>query len=192
MEKAPRAGEIFYVTKDKPYQVITLGIHKETCERMVIYQALFGDYGTFVLPLSKFMEEIYAASDGTKVPRNGVKEPCGTPEIPPADEKSDCRTGDITDKMTVEKDEDSLNAEKPPKPETDDKISEILLKFLDADSYTEKLEILTTNIKKIDNRLINDMAASLDCIVEDGPIDKRQQELIYCLKQLSRFEVRNR
>ena len=76
--------------------------------------------------------------------------------------------------------------------DSDDKVNEILLRFLDAGSYTEKLEIITTNIKAIDDRLINDMAASLDCIVEDGPVEQRLQELIYCLKQLSRFEVRGR
>ena len=58
MEKTPRAGEIFYLTKDKPYQIITFRIHKETCESMVNNQALFGDYSTLVLPLSKLMEEL--------------------------------------------------------------------------------------------------------------------------------------
>lgn len=38
--------------------------------------------------------------------------------------------------------------------------------------------------------MINDMAASLDCTIEDGPLEQRLQELIYCLKQMSRFEDR--
>lgn len=156
MEKTPRAGEIYYLTKDKPYQIITMGIHKETCQSMVIYQALFGDYATFVLPLSKFMEEL---------------------PVPTID---------------MQKPENNLNTAKETESDSKDKVNEVLLRFLDADSYTGKLEIITTNTKAMDNRLINDMAASLDCTVEDGPIDYRLQELIYCLKQLSRFEVRRR
>ncbi len=71
-----------------------------------------------------------------------------------------------------------------------EQINEILLGFLDADSYSSKLEIISSNIKAMDNRLINDMAASIDCTVDDGPIDQRLDGLIYCLKQLSRFEIR--
>ncbi|NLJ97431.1 MAG: DUF1653 domain-containing protein, partial [Clostridiales bacterium] len=48
--------------------------------------------------------------------------------------------------------------------------------------------VITTNLDEIDDRLINNMAVSLDCTVEDGPLDQRLQELIYCLNQKSRFE----
>ena len=180
MEKTPRAGEIFYLTKDKPYQIITFGIHKETCESMVIYQALFGDYSTFVLPLSKFMEELYTISS---------KEHADAVKIQRLENASDEHP---VNEQTNEKNNDTSFTAKMAVTDSDDKVNEILLRFLDAGSYTEKLEIITTNIKAIDDRLINDMAASLDCIVEDGPVEQRLQELIYCLKQLSRFEVRGR
>lgn len=165
MDKTPRAGEIFYLTKDKPYQIITLGIHKETCESMVIYQALFGDYGTYVLPLSKFMDEVKGGANYKKG-NNDTDTKLGTEQ-----------TKDVQD---VPQEQD----------DSQDKINGILLNFLDADSYSKKLEVITSNIKAIDDRLINDMAVSLDCTVDDGPIDQRLHGLIYCLKQLSRFDVK--
>jgi hypothetical protein len=164
MEKTPRAGEIFYLTKDKPYQVITLGIHKETCESMVIYQALFGDYGRYVLPLSKFMDEVTGGATYEKSNND-------------TDTKQD--NDQIEDRQSVSHEEDSQDA-----------INEVLLSFLEADSYSDKLEVITSNIKEIDDRLINDMAVSLDCTVNDGPIDQRLHGLIYCLKQLSRFDIK--
>lgn len=168
MEKAPRPGEIFYLTKDKPYQIITMGIHKETCESMVIYQALFGDFKTFVLPLSKFVKEMQR--EGSLV--------CFTETEAPDNMKKESEK----DVASCTTDNDSRKSQ--------DKVDNILLSFLDADTYSQKLEIITTNIQAIDNRLINNMAASLDCTIEEGPLDHRLQELIYCLKQMSRFEDR--
>lgn len=177
MEKTPRAGEIFYLTKDKPYQIITMGIHKETCESMVIYQALFGDYATLVLPLSKFMQEVQGYD--TKVVRDTTNR---KNDIEDTVSHSDNKQTNIqTENKAGDTEADLYN-----------QVNKILLTFLDTDSYSGKLEVITTNIKAIDDRLINDMAASLDCTVEDGPMDKRIQELIYCLRQLSRFEVRRR
>lgn len=170
MDKTPRAGEIFYLTKDNPYQIITMGIHKETCENMVIYQALFGDYGTYVLPLSKFMDEIKGKAEKTLF-----------------NEKEE------TDKSLsneIEENDKTIFNDKEEADESQGEINSILLSFLEADSYSSKLEVITSNMKAIDDKLINNMAASLDCTVDDGPIDQRLHGLMYCLKQLSRFEIR--
>lgn len=164
MNKTPRSGDIFYLEQDKPYQIITVGIHKETCESMVIYQALFGEYGTYVLPLSKFMDEV----NRTAVDKKQEEIPRKEQDIKIEAAESAVGTSDISQ----------------------NRVNEILLQFLDADSYSKKLEVISSNIKAIDDRLINDMAVSLDCTVDDGPIEQRVQGLVYCLKQLSRFEVK--
>jgi hypothetical protein len=167
----PRAGEIYYLTKDKPYQIITIGVHKETGESMVIYQALFGDYKTYVLSLPKFMEEMHILAFHKQNP----------------DDNSD--TDQVKDQIN-NSDDNSTYLHNEVDGSSGERINELLLRFLDEGSYTRKLEIITTNKKAIDDRLINDMAASLDCTIEDGPMAQRLQELIYCLEQLSRFEVR--
>ncbi|TAH75121.1 MAG: DUF1653 domain-containing protein [Anaerolineaceae bacterium] len=179
MEMTPRPGEIFYLTKDKPYQIITIGIHKETCESMVIYQALYGEFNTFVLPLSKFLEEVQQEASKERTPIFNEQKHNNDIDANPDNEQANMQADD-TLHIVEETDDSHIN----------NKVNETLLSFLDADSYTKKLEVITTNIKALDNRLINDMAASLDCTVEDGPMDQRLQELIYCLKQLSRFEVK--
>jgi hypothetical protein len=40
------------------YQVIGVSRHSETLEELVVYQALYGNYGLWVRPLSMFLETI--------------------------------------------------------------------------------------------------------------------------------------
>jgi len=69
-------------------------------------------------------------------------------------------------------------------------VNALLLKFLDAPTYSKKLEVISSNTKHLNDRLINDMAVAIDCMVEDGPLDQRIHELIYCLQAMCRFEDR--
>jgi len=53
--------------KGKHYSVFALSRHSETLEDLVVYQALYGDYGIWVRPLDMFQEEIIV--DGKARPR---------------------------------------------------------------------------------------------------------------------------
>ncbi|WMJ23836.1 DUF1653 domain-containing protein [Paludicola sp. MB14-C6] len=44
--------------KGNEYRVIGLARHSETLEEMVVYQALYGEYGLWVRPLSMFLETV--------------------------------------------------------------------------------------------------------------------------------------
>ena len=44
--------------KGNPYQVIDIVRHSETQEEMVLYKALYGDFGLWVRPLAMFAETI--------------------------------------------------------------------------------------------------------------------------------------
>lgn len=53
--------------KGKDYQVIGMATHSETLEPMVVYRALYGEYGLWVRPASMWNELVEV--DGEMVPR---------------------------------------------------------------------------------------------------------------------------
>lgn len=112
MERIPRPGEFYRHFKDKLYQIITIGTHSETGEEMVVYQALYGTYGTYVRPLSMFTSEV----DHEKYPH-------------------------VTQKYRFEK-VDSPNSRPDEEEQEIQAPNKNLLAFLDARTYHEKLEVL--------------------------------------------------
>lgn len=53
--------------KGRDYEVLSMARHSETGEDLVVYRALYGDYGTWVRPASMFTEMVTV--DGVEAPR---------------------------------------------------------------------------------------------------------------------------
>ena len=180
IERLPKPGEIYRHYTDKLYQIIVIATHTETGEKLVVHQALFGNFEILVKPMVLFLKKV---------------DPVQYPEVQQQFEFELHRKEEIVLEVPLSTKVNDMNAETI---EVNDQVKEssisegsvnvILLDFLDAESYQKKLEILSCNRKHMDDRLINDMAVSLDCTVNEGPIEERIQGLMSCLQAMSRFE----
>lgn len=204
MEKRriPKPSEIYIHFKDNLYQIITVAIHSETNEPMVVYQALYGDFKTYVRPLEMFLSEV----DHVKYPNilqkyrfelrsleenklEGILEQetnqINTNHLVDETEQLSAKPTELFSDRVAVVSKESVDVET-----VEGSVNAILLMFLDAESYSRKLDVITSNVKHLNDRLINDMAVSLDCAVDEGPIDQRIHGLINCLQAMCRFEDR--
>lgn len=193
MPRTVKKGEIYRHFKGNLYQIVGIAKDSETQKDVVIYQALYGDMGLWVRPYDMFLSEV----DHEKYPEvtqkyrfellsqlacNNAPEPAvsATPTTHVTNEIP------VTSKMPEEKkaefDSTGNNAD------SEDTPDERLLKFLDSDTYKEKLDCLAMFKKTIDDRLINDIAAALDLTVDEGDIETRYRSLRSALEILAKFE----
>ena len=178
MKREVRPGQFYKHFKDKLYQIITVAEHSETGEQLVVYQALYGDFRTYVRPYEMFVSEV----DREKYPNVSQKyrfelinsENFGNTEAKP-EKKEEVAT--VEEVVSADEQDGELAGINPD-----------LLAFLDLDTLSEKLEMLKDLRKRIDDHLLDSIAASLDIVVEDGPLPQRYQEVLNCLETMEHFE----
>lgn len=185
MERTPRPNEIYQHFKGNLYKVITLATHSETGESMVVYQALYGDFQVFVRPLEMFVSkvdhdkypQVKAEYRFTLVPQILGQ---GAPEEEPLPTEPEEEKGMNGDSF---RQEENLWME-----EEEAVLDPLLMKFLDADTYEDKLNILVGLQSRITDDMLNTIAVSLDLELEEGELEERYQTLKNCLITLEKYE----
>lgn len=169
-------GDKFRHFKNKMYQIVAVAYHSETGEKMVVYQALYGDYKVYVRPYDMFMSEV----DRDKYPDAVQKY-----------RFEKIQDGDICEERTATTGADcaQAGAEEPEgRDELPEGVNPLLLEFFDREGCKEKIEYLNSIKNKIDDKLISDIAVSMDFTVGEGALDERLESLLYCLRMKARFE----
>ncbi len=165
MERELVIGGFYRHFKNKLYQVKGIAYHSETKEKMVVYQALYGDYSLYVRPYDMFMSEV----DHVKYP----------------DVKQIYRFEQVYLDGTQSQD----NQAETSKPQTQEELVDSrLIRFLDIDTYQEKLKYLETIKDNLDDKIIDAMAASLDTEVPQGKIYDRFVSLKKVISAHAKYE----
>ncbi len=237
MRTIPIPQEIYRHFKGNLYQILTVAQHSETGEEMVVYQALYGDFKTYVRPLAMFMEK----TDRIKYPEAGQEyrferiDKAGMPKKA-AERNADAgterkgETAGIEPERKVDREAGNGNREERiterngsgaeriaeqggnsvggtteesgnREGQTDDNgsgqeqpedgivnIDPMVIEFLDASSYEERLNILSGLHHRITDDMINIMSIALDIEVKPGDIETRYAEFRSCLILMERFE----
>ena len=216
-----RQGQFYRHFKGGLYQVMAIATHSETKEKMVVYQALYGDYGIYVRPYDMFASEV----DHEKYPQ--VKQVYRFTQVHPEEENArvevesaleltnvDSEQLEIPDLEEVENvqsmkspvqilDPVEMSAKEPPAKEPSeqeppeqepqaDGINPSLLEFLDADTLEEKMHIMTFYRNQMDEALLNSIAISLDLVVDKKGLQETYDEIMNCLSMMKHFECTNR
>lgn len=185
MERIPKSGEFYRHFKDKLYQIITVAEHSEDGQKLVIYQALYGDFKTYARPLEMFISEV----DHEKYP--DVKQKYRfervefAPDMPSEVESSNT----MVEQEGVESIPGSVNEENIEMCDAGEgSIEPGLIAFLDEDNWDEKYNILVSLRDKMTDKLIDDFAVVMDVVIPDGPLDSRYEQLKICVRTRQKYE----
>lgn len=182
----PKAQEIYRHFKGNLYQIITIAEHTETGEQMVVYQAMYGDFKRYTRPLQMFCSKV----DKVKYPDAGQEyrfelQGCPGESIAISPVEQQAVVEEIPREIiTVEAEEKEAEIE-----EAEVTLDPGLLEFLDAETYTQRLNVLTGMHHRITDQLLTTMAIASDIELEEGDLESRYQSLKNCLLTLDKYEI---
>ena len=189
MNRIPASGELYRHFKDKLYQIVAVATHSETGEKLVIYQALYGDYRVYARPLAMFGSEV----DHVKYPEVKQRYRFERVRAAPGESLQTWQPLEGEQSPAQAAEVGGIPVAEQGLPGTaDDAVGETvdpgLLAFLDAESMEEKYDIIRMMRSEMTDRLINSFAVSLDVVIPEGSTDERYEALKNCVRTRMRYE----
>ena len=190
MRPNPKPQEMYRHFKGNIYQIRCLAKHSETGEMMVVYQAMYDTFQIYVRPLNMFMEEV----DRVKYP--GARQKYRFELLQDTDDisSSDRSQERVQIKPQIqsnkaEQTETAVQLEAQTT-ESDEQlnIDPLVMEFLDADTYEQRLNVLAALRDRVTDDMINTMAVAVDLEIKDGEIGERYEELKRCLLTFEKYE----
>lgn len=204
-------GDFYRHFKGTIYQIRELAKHSETGEEMVVYQGMYPPFQVWVRPLSMFLDRV----DHEKYPecrqqyrfeevvfQNTLQQ--DVIQERGADSGINATSSQKTDQEIVPKTEQSVSI-------SDQELRKILindqgeklltgrmsdeeiarrgfLALLDAETYREKRQILVGLREYLNELYLNNLAAALDIVLEEGSSQEHYDTLLHCLETYEKYE----
>ena len=159
MRENPKPQQIYKHFKGNIYQINCIAYDSETGDKVVVYQALYGDYRYYVRPLEMFMSEV----DRTKYP-------------------------DVAQQYRFEL-ISPVTAEQNTQPEEQVNLDPDVEAFLDANTYEKRLEILDKMHYRVTDDMIDIMSTVLDIEIPEGRVSDRYAKFKDALMMRRSYET---
>ena len=186
MRPNPKPQEMYRHFKGNIYQIRCLAKHSETGEMMVVYQAMYDTFQIYVRPLAMFMEEVDRVKypDAKQTYRFELLQDTG--DMPASDRGMISPQSEVT----TQPETSSSQGKSTQTAESDEQvhIDPLVMEFLDADTYEQRLNILFALRDRVTDDMINTMAVAVDLEIKDGDIEARYEELKNCLLTFEKYE----
>lgn len=189
-ERIVRPGEFYRHFKNKLYQIVAVARHSETGERMVVYQALYGDYGVYARPYEMFTSEV----DHEKYPE--VRQKWRFERVEPGQSLTEngqmaagCRNTDSRKAadMAAEPQVSSRDTESDSSRHYTDRTPDpAFLEFLDTEDFELRMECLKALEERITQQELDSMYLVLDMKPERGSL----QEQLYAVRRFLTMQKR--
>ena len=198
----PRVGEIYRHFKGNLYQSVAIATHSESRERMVVYQALYGDFRVYVRPYDMFISEVdyekYPEVTATyrftlvnpatlRAAAPQAAQPAPTARVHATPQPTPVARPQVeaTPRPAVAAPQATTNT-----PSGEDGVYQHMIAFLDTDDFDKKYEILSEmdTMGELSNHVIDNLAAALDVVIPDGLLDYRIDQLRSCVRTRARYE----
>lgn len=196
MDRIPKPGEFYRHFKNKMYQIVAVASHSETGEKLVIYQALYGDYGTYARPLDNFLSPV----DREKYPQAEQKfrfektEPgCGNEAEPEQGTREKTlvqsrRNCGLAGRGVVSAERDGGWGFSPIEP-VPDQPNPLLIEFLDAESTEEQLAVLRRMEGCVGKRELDSVCVYLDISTRYGSLEEQTEGIRRYLKLQMHYDA---
>ncbi len=198
MRPNPKPQEMYRHFKGNIYQIRCLAKHSETGEMMVVYQAMYDTFQIYVRPLAMFMEEV----DVEKYPDARQQYRFELLQDSELVSGSQAAEETISRLQAVEETISGLQAVEEPVKESNEgsggtenaeemqqlNIDPLVMEFLEADTYEQRLNILAALRSRITDEMINTMSMAVDLEIKEGDVEERYEELRNCLLTFEKYE----
>lgn len=146
-------------------------------EAVIVYQKLFGDFSMLVEEKTAFFRRFGISGEEAAIEKTAESNPSFRSKMNKDGVK-------ITEQNRKEHPE-------PEKSQTPQEANKDLLRFLDAETSKEKIEILLAIQERADKRLLSNIAAALDITLADGgTLEEDIDAVLSYLRTRARFEIR--
>ena len=198
------------------YVVLTIAVHSESDEPLVIYQTLDRPDLVWARPISMFLSNV----DHEKYP--DVVQKYRFERVEPGDWEKHVEQASVWEDTGAASDVDCDGAEKfpdtagyrkceevqtqeniaqettqitevsrkveNPADESEAQINPKVLEFLDTEDFDERYNILVSLRDELDDQMVNILAVALDVVIPEGRIEERYDALKNCLRTRQRYE----